>query len=47
MTYFKIKKNKDENVIVALLKWNFFYILLIEGMVDILVAIAETILLMA
>ena len=41
----KIKKSESENVIVANLKWAFFYTLFTEGMVDILVAIAEAIIL--
>jgi len=40
----KIKKSGKENVIVSNLKWNFFYALFTEGLVDILVSIAEEIL---
>ena len=41
----KIKKSNSENVIVAKLKWGFFYVLFTEGLVEVLVAIAETIIL--
>jgi len=42
--YLKIKKSGKENVIVSKLKWDFFYALFIEGLVDILVSIAQAIL---
>ena len=43
--HLKVKENKSDNVIVAKLKWDFFYTLFIEGMVDILASVAETIVL--
>ena len=43
----KIKESDSENVIIAKFKWDFFYALFIEGLVDIMVSIAEGIILFA
>ena len=47
MKNYKKKDSEEENVIIAKFKWDFFYALFIEGLVDILTSIAETILLFA
>ena len=43
----KIKEGDSENVIIVKFKWDFFYALFIEGLVDIMVSIAEGIMLFA
>ena len=43
----KIKESDSDNVIISKFKWDFFYALFIEGLVDIMVSIAEGIILFA